>query len=155
MPDSLRPVFIGTLAALLPLMAAAQGSLCTKDEVTEWSCNSGRKVYSLCASRDLGPTTGTLQYRAGKKDGKPEFAYPEPAAHPRGHFTLQIVSRGATLSFSNKGYDYYVYEPLAGQTVIDVGKGNKPLASISCGQGAETLTLTETQNRYKAPGVFR
>ena len=157
MPDFRLTLLLAAPALLLPLTATAQAqaSLCTKDEVTEWSCTAGRKVYSLCASRDLGPTSGTLQYRAGKKGSKPEFAYPDPATHPKGHFVLNIVSRGATLSFSNKGYTYDVYEPLTGQTVIDVSKGPTPLGSITCGAATETLTLTVVQNRYKALGVFQ
>lgn len=159
MPYLLRPLLLTAPALLLPLAATAQvqaqPSLCTKDEVTEWSCTAGRKVYSLCASRDLGPTSGTLQYRAGKKGSKPELAFPDPATHPKGHFVLNIVSRGATLSFSNKGYTYYVYEPLAGQTVIDVSKGDTPIGSITCGNATDTLTLTSTQNRFKTLGVFQ
>jgi len=91
------------LLAAFPLFSAssfAQPSLCTKGEVTEWSCV-------------------------------------------------------ASLSFTNEGYEYFVNEPLAGPTTIDVSKGQTPLGLITCDSATDTLTLTETQNRFKLRGIYQ
>lgn len=141
-------------ASLFSVGSFAQSSLCTKDEVTVWSCLTKAKVYSLCASRDLSPTAGYLQYRAGKSS-KPEFAFPDPPEHPKGHFLLRLAPRGASLSFSNGDYEYWIYEPLAGSTTIDVSKDGASIGTVTCGWSTDTLTLTETQNRFQALGVYR
>lgn len=140
-------------AALFAPVALAQSNLCSKDEVTVWSCSTKAKVYSLCASRDLSPSSGYLQYRAGK-GAKAEFAFPDPPQPPRGHFLLRLAPRGASLSFKNGDYDYWIYEPLAGSTTIDVLKAGKPIGTVTCSWSSDTLTLTETLNRFQALGAY-
>ena len=118
-----------------------------------WSCQAGRKVYRLCASQDLGPTTGHLQYRV-IRSGKIEFQYPSANAHPRGVFRLALLPRGASLSFTDAAHEYGIYEPLAGQTTIDVSKGGKGVASVTCTKSSDTLTLTSTQDLFKEIGIY-
>lgn len=145
----------------LPLLALslfsassfAVPSLCTKEEVTEWSCAARGKVYSLCASADRSPATNYMQYRVGKNN-KLEFSFPELREQPKGHFLLRLAPRGASLSFTNKGYEYLVYEPLAGPTTIHVSKDQTPVGSVTCGSATDTLTLTETQNRFRLLGIY-
>lgn len=132
----------------------AQQDLCAKDEVTVWSCTTEAKVYSLCASRDLSPTAGYLQYRAGRNSRR-EFAFPDPPAHPKGRFLLRLAPRGAALSFSNGDYEYWIYEPLAGSTTIEVSKSGAAIGTVTCGWSSDTLTLTETQNRFRALGIYQ
>lgn len=139
--------------SLFSASSFAVPSLCTKEEVTEWSCAARGKVYSLCASADRSPATSYMQYRVGKNN-KLEFSFPEPREHPKGHFLLRLAPRGASLSFTNNGYEYLVYEPLAGPTTINVSKDQTTVGSVSCGSATDTLTLTETQNRFKLLGIY-
>ena len=145
------------LLLALPLLSessSAQPGLCGKREVTEWSCAAKGKIYALCSSRDLGPITGYMQYRAGTSS-KLEFAFPQPLTHPKGHFLLRLAPKGASLSFSNEGYEYFIYESLAGSTTIDINKGQMPVGSIICASATDTLTLAETQNRFKLLGIYQ
>lgn len=152
MRNSQAVVLVAT--SLFAVGSFAQSDLCTKDEVTVWSCSTTAKVYSLCASRDLSPTAGYLQYRAGKSP-TPEFAFPDSPRHPKGHFLLRLAPRGASLSFTNGDYGYWIYEPLAGSTTIDVSKGGTSIGTVTCAWSTDTLTLTETQNRFQALGIYQ
>lgn len=138
---------------LLPLNAIAQPSLCTREELTEWSCSAKGKIYSICSSKDLSATAGYMQYRAGKLS-KTEFTFPEQLKHPKDIFRLNLLARGASFSFSNGAYEYNIYEPLGGPTLIDVSKGDNPLASITCSSATDTLTLTTTMNRFRLFGIY-
>lgn len=142
------------VTSLFAVGSLAQANLCTRDEVMVWSCSTKAKVYSVCASRDLSPTAGYLQYRAGKSP-KLEFAFPDPPRHPKGHFLLRLAPRGASLSFTNGDYEYWIYEPLAGSTTIDVSKGGTLIGTVTCAWSTDTLTLTETQNRFQALGIYQ
>ena len=149
---NLRALVLVALS-LFSMSSIAQQSLCARGEVTEWSCTAKKKVYSLCASQDLSPTAGYMQYRAGRIS-KLEFAFPESRENPKGHFLLRLAPRGASLSFTSEGYEYFVYEPLAGPTTIDISKGRTPVRSITCNSATDTLTLTKTLNRFKLLGIY-
>ena len=137
------------------LSAIAQSSLCTPTETTEWSCTAKRKIYSLCASKDLGAAAGYMQYRAGSAS-KTEFVFPERLAHPKGNFRLVLQAKGVMFSFSNAGYEYAIYEPLAGSTHIDVANGQgTQVADVTCNSATDTLTLTSTMERYERLGIYR
>jgi hypothetical protein len=150
---NLHPYLLVALS-LLPLSSIAQTSLCTQGEVTEWSCKAKGKIYSLCSSKDLSPTTGYMQYRAGKSS-ETEFTFPEHLEHPKGYFRLGLAPRGAWLTFSNAGYEYFIYEPLIGPTLIDVVKSQSPVASVTCRSATDTLTLTTTQDRFRLLGIYQ
>ena len=126
---------------------------CHAEERSLWTCQAGRKVYALCASQDLGPATGHLQYRASK-NGKVEFGYPSAKVHPRGVFRLALLPRGASLFFTSQGHEYSIHEPLAGKTTIDVSKEGKGIAGIMCAKSSDTLTLTSTLDFFREIGVF-
>jgi hypothetical protein len=139
----------------VPCCASAQinPKPCDASERAIWWCTAGQKLYVLCASRDLSSKTGYLQYRV-KKGSSTEFNFPSLPRHPRGLFSLSLMPRGAAFAFQNAEYRYTIYEPLIGQTVIDVAKSDRGLASITCGKTSDTLTLTETQQFFMEIGVF-
>lgn len=155
-----RPRPLGSLILLAALslsgnvLAQAGNNMCPTPERVIWGCTAGQKTYGLCASPDLSATAGYLQYRVSK-GATVEFAYPSPTSHPRGIFTLSLAPRGASLVFQNGEYQYAIYEPLAGRTVISVSKNGTGLASISCGKASDTLTLTDTQNFFREVVVFQ
>jgi hypothetical protein len=153
---SLRRNFAANLSALLlavPSLAAAQDSLCTGNEQMVWSCQAKGKIYSLCASPEISNSTGYLQYRAGSKT-RVELNHPTTQRHPRGYFSFQLMPRGVSVTFTNKGYEYVISEPLAGRTSVNVSKGGQSLPPIECKSSSESLTLTTTINQFKAVGLF-
>lgn len=86
---ALRPAFAAlagcTLSVFMATAAQAQ-SLCAASEKSLFSCEIGKKILSVCASKDLAENKGTLQYRFGTPE-KLDLAYPEKADHPKKHFT--------------------------------------------------------------------
>ena len=94
-----------------------------------------------------------MQYRVYQKAAL-EFAYPASHRHPRGLFKLSLLSKGAAMTFSNGGYQYEIYEPLAGSTEIAVTKARKKLADIRCSDFSDTLTLTSTQDFLATVGIY-
>jgi hypothetical protein len=86
---ALRPALLTlagcTLSVLMATAAQAQ-SLCAASEKSLFSCEIGKKILSVCASKDLAENKGTLQYRFGTPE-KLDLAYPEKADHPKKHFT--------------------------------------------------------------------
>lgn len=63
-----------------PATGAQGGPLCRPSERTVFSCRTeNRKIIAVCASIDIGPSTGYLQYRFGT-DNQTELKLPEDAA---------------------------------------------------------------------------
>ena len=146
--------FLALTALLLGLGHSTAGaSACTTAEQDIWSCEYQDKFYTICASNDLGPHSGYMQYRVYQKATQ-ELAYPASHQHPRGLFKLKFMPKGAAMSFSNGAYAYEIYEPLAGNTEILVSKGRKRLANLSCRESSNTLTLTSIQNFLATVGIY-
>jgi hypothetical protein len=80
--------------------------LCSRSEITSWTCTNKKRIFSLCSSQSASRTTGYLQYRASN-DGKLTFSYPAVKAPPVGLFGLSLAGNGdAEIAFTNKGYRY-------------------------------------------------
>ena len=150
-----RLSILSALALVTPLSSmAAAAVFCSNDEETIFTCNTKRKTYEICASRDLSATSGYMQYRAGTH-GKVEFVYPKQRMLPVGKFKLVLLARGAQLSFQNGEFTYEIVEPLVGTSQIWVGKNDKSVSSIECLNHSDSLTLTNTQSRFKALGIYK
>jgi hypothetical protein len=120
--------------------ANAASTLCLTNEDTIFSCSAGKKVISVCASKDLTAEHGYLQYRFGAP-AKVELTIPGDRPVPP---TNSAVSRtlvfsgggGAYLRFKSGDYDYVVYTAIGrGWGVKDgvaIEKNGKPLTHISC-----------------------
>ncbi len=118
---------------VIALPSAKAQSLCSAAEKSLFSCEIGRKVLSVCASKDLDEKKGTLQYRFGTPE-KLDLAYPEKAEHPKKHFTsnrLYSSAEGALiieLGFKRGSTGYTVFtqdvrgKKSAGVTVTVNGK---------------------------------
>jgi hypothetical protein len=95
----------------LPLAGVA-GRLCNRDEVVVFSCRTGAKEVSACASEDATRTGGYLQYRFGKP-GLPEMALPSagiiPVRAATGASESYSGGGAAWLRFRQGGYGYVVY----------------------------------------------
>ena len=131
-----------------------QSPLCSKDELTLWSCETGKRIFALCSSQVATRTAGYLQYRAASH-GKLNFAYPRAKAPPLGLFTYNSFGNGdASVEFTNKGYRYSLIDPLRGPSSILVdapGAAQKPV-EIACGPN-QTLQLNDTMRLMHAFGI--
>lgn len=85
---------------------------CTADEPVLFACATGKKTVAVCASGDLSPTTGALQYRFGPP-GAPELVWPKtPQPHHAGITAGTLAfsgGGGAYLRFTQGAYSYVVY----------------------------------------------
>src|SRR5262245_37129413 len=61
-------------------------TLCETEEKTVLACRTGKKIVSVCASNDLSPSSGYLQYRFGVPQKPPELVYPVAREHPKTSF---------------------------------------------------------------------
>jgi hypothetical protein len=136
------------------LSAYAEGkSHCSAREKSIWSCSTKRKTYELCASQDLGKTTGYLQYRAGRI-GKIELVYPAGLVHPKGPFLHRLYARNAALIFRSGRYEYELFDALVGGSELRVQEiDGKMSRDIICDERNETFTDTATNNFFKEVGI--
>jgi hypothetical protein len=132
-----------------------QSPLCAKDEITLWSCETGKRAYSLCSSRTVTRTTGYMQYRAASA-GKVVFTYPAEKKPPLGSFVYNSFGNGnASIEFTNNGYGYTLFDPLREGSSIRVSPpapSGKP-TEIKCG-GNQTLQVNYTMRLMYDAGVW-
>lgn len=127
--------------------ASPQTSFCTPMEEVVFACQTGTKLVSVCASRDVAPGQGYLQYRFGKPDSRDplEMIHPEGEIAPSRAATGENVpfagGGGAWLRFRKGDTAYVVYSGIGkwgpkGETMekegLVVERGNKTLASLPC-----------------------
>jgi hypothetical protein len=106
-----------------------QSPICSKDEITLWTCETNKRVFSLCSSRVVTRTTGYLQYSDANGD--------------------------ASLEFTNNGYNYSLVDPLRGSSSIAVstpGSSGKT-TEIACG-GNQTLQVNYTMRPMYDSGIW-
>jgi hypothetical protein len=123
-------VIAALLAATSPTYAASQ---CGASERVIFSCETGAKVVSVCASGELSAGVGSLSYRFGPP-GHPEITYPTGpwrAVTRSGEWTFS-GGGGAYLAFRREAFRYIVY------TAIGRGWGEK--AGIAVEQNGKLLT---------------
>ena len=127
------------LVCVLAPTAAAGASHCSAKEETLFSCRTGAKTVSVCASPDLSANAGSLQYRFGRL-GAAELLYPTAETNwrqvTRGGVLTFAGGGGSFLSFARGPYRYVVYTAIGkgwGQKAgVVVEKGGKRVTSLSC-----------------------
>jgi hypothetical protein len=139
---------LGNAPAAKPAQAAPkQASFCTPMETVIFSCRTGAKMVSLCASKDASVTKGYLQYRFGKPDSAepmdlniPE-AQPVPSKAATGENVPYSGGGASWLRFRNGEYGYVVYSgignwgPNGEKRILEgvaVEKGGKTIAVLPC-----------------------
>lgn len=129
--------------------------LCSKDEITLWSCKANKRVFSLCSSKVATRTTGYFQYRASNA-GKLTFAHPATKKPPLGTFKYDTSANGdASVEFTNGGYHYNLIDLIRGNSSIRVsapGSSSKE-TEIACG-GNQTLQVNYTMRLMYDSGVW-
>lgn len=73
------------LAILLASANAQSQTHCNDSEINIFSCEIGKKVLSVCGSKDLDDDKGAMQYRFGALD-KLDLVYPDKSEHPKKYF---------------------------------------------------------------------
>ncbi len=101
--------------ALLSAAFGAQGqTLCAEGEANLFSCEIGKKILSICGSKDLDHEKGWMQYRFGTSE-KLDLIYPEKNEHPKKHFKSNRLYSSAEqsliqeLQFKRSNTEYAVY----------------------------------------------
>lgn len=107
------PATAGSAAPAKPAATAGAGSHCTNTEVEVFACRTGEKMVSVCASRDLAPKRGYVQYRFGKAGETPEMLLPAKQEHPgrtaSGESNSFAAGASSWLRFTNGSVAYVVY----------------------------------------------
>ena len=132
-----------------------QSPICTKDELTLWSCETGKRVFSLCSSQTATRTTGYLQYRASSA-GKVTFTYPATKVPPLGLFKYDSYPNGnASIEFTNKGYHYSLVDQLRDRSsiVVSTPGASEKETEITCGPN-QTLQVNYTMRLMHDFGVW-
>lgn len=125
----------GVLATLLSCAAAADASLCPDALRTVFSCRSGTKTISVCASADAR----LLQYRFGTPSAT-ELVLPSTNDGTHGSIQAGRLSfsggGGATLAFTAGAYRYTVYTAVGSgwgsKAGVVVDKHERRIASLRC-----------------------
>lgn len=132
------PMFVGAGSVMA---ADAAPSHCGADEKTYFSCSTGKKLISVCGSRNLTAKTGYLQYRFGVA-GKPELILPSGKESPVKHFTfsnsLGTSAGSAVLTVGLGKFRYEVYSnyvirgPEDDSQGVRVNRDGKEVADVRC-----------------------
>lgn len=160
-------------ALLTPLVEAAVGaeataatdrvakaaSLCQKEETILFSCRAGSRTVSVCATADLSPTKGRLEYRAAR-EGRTEITLPADNRHPAqsvraGNFMMGM-GEGSYLRFSNAGTDYLPYQA-SGRfddvQGITVESNGAPIAQLECDASPLNISRLDAQELQEKRGI--
>ena len=139
-------VALGCLTAARATSSAVEesvSSLCAPMERPLFSCTSGTKVISVCASPDLSGSSGYLKYKFGRSQHKIELSYPREEAHPRRYFRFfgdytSAKASSEQLSFVIGAFSYSVFVDRSAfdfnGSGVFVKSGGKPSAYFPCDQ---------------------
>jgi hypothetical protein len=111
-------------------------TMCYSHEEIYFSCPIGQQIVSVCASGNISPNNGYVQYRFGHP-GKPEFEFPAKPYPPMGRFAITGFFGGSVnsthLKFNSRGYDYVIYQ--SATSGVYVKKNGKTIVNLSCDDG--------------------
>lgn len=116
---------------------ADEVTLCQSHEEVYFSCPTEGKVISVCASGNISPDNGYVQYRFGTPD-RIELQSPGKPYPPRNRFSMSEISEGninfTHLKFKCGKYDYVVYQGFP--SGIYIKKGGKLVSNRICEHGS-------------------
>lgn len=104
-------------------------SHCTQDEKIVFSCNTGKKIVSVCASQDISPNSGYLQYRFGKLSS-PEAIIPSNPQDFRSVAYGWSAKMGSGIGFGVGNFDYSIDTYEGG--ILTVAQDKKTVATLTC-----------------------
>jgi len=147
---------IGSGPAAAPKPAGPkQASFCTPLETVVFSCRTGTKMVSVCASKDASARSGYVQYRFGPPASRDPLELTVPADEPlppkaaTGENVPYSGGGASWLRFKNGPYAYVVYTgignwgPNGSKLTLDgvaVERGGKTVTVLPC-NGEPTTAL--------------
>jgi hypothetical protein len=115
---------------------ADEKTMCYAHEEIYFSCPIGRRIVSVCASGNISPKNGYVQYRFGRP-GKSEFEFPTEPYSPLNRFSISEFSGGSVnsthLKFKSGKYTYVIYQ--SATNGVYVRKNGRVIANLSCDGG--------------------
>jgi len=119
---------------------AKESTLCRSYEEVYFSCQldkkAGKKIVSLCASGNIFPGNGYVQYRFGMPEAI-ELQYPELPLPPKNIFSISDIAAGNVsfthVKFRSGAYDYVLYQ--GHPSGVYVVKGRRLVGNHVCQAG--------------------
>lgn len=115
---------------------ADETTLCQPHEEIYFSCPAGNKIISLCASGNISPNNGYVQYRFGTLD-RLELQFPNKPNPPKSRFLISDISEGNAnyvhVKFKSGEYNYVIYQGVSNGLYIK--KNGRLISNLICGQG--------------------
>ena len=115
---------------------ADEVTLCEPHEEVYFSCPAGGRIISLCASGNISPDNGYVQYRFGRP-GHVELQFPNGSYPPKNRFLISDISEGnihfTHVKFKSGGYDYVIYQGFPSGLYIK--RHRKLVENLTCEQG--------------------
>jgi hypothetical protein len=137
-PAIIRASFLTGLILACAKSEADEPSLCQPHEEVYFSCAIGGKIMSVCASGNISPDSGYVQYRFGRNE-KIELEFTSKPYPPRKSFSISDISEGnlrfTHLKFSSGSYHYVVYQ--GSPSGIYVKKKEKVISNRVCDPGTD------------------
>lgn len=128
--------------------------LCADDELTLWSCGVDTREFALCASHDMAPDSGHLQYRVADS-GTLVFSYPERKQPAARHFSFVTFPNGdAAIGFMHQGQQYTVIDRLRGEGSVTMLDEDGMTRELDC-SGNQTLQLNYTLRLMHEAGLWQ
>lgn len=111
-------------------------TMCSSFEEVYFSCPVKNKIVSVCASGNVSPENGYVQYRIGRP-GHVEFQYPSTPVVPKNRFSISDIFGGnlniVHLKFKSGKYDYVIYQ--GDVSGVYVKKNGKRVVNLTCDAG--------------------
>jgi hypothetical protein len=134
----MKNIVKNSVATLVALTLAntqlfASNSHCNASENVVFSCNTGKKVVSICASKAINAKSGYVQYKFGKL-GTPEALIPAKPESFRQSVSAFYLNMGG--SAEAKGIEFTNGNLLYGMNITNgylyVRKNGSDVAEFSC-----------------------
>jgi len=115
---------------------AEETTLCKAHEEVYFSCHIAKKIASVCASGNISPENGYVQYRFGDLSHV-ELEYPNLPYAPRNSFSISDIDQGNAkfthLKFKSGKYNYVIYSGFPSGLYIK--KSGKTISNLTCDPG--------------------
>lgn len=131
-----KTIFVAGMILFGVKAEADEVTLCQPHEEVYFSCPVNGKLLSVCASGNISPDNGYVQYRFGRI-GKIELEYPKKPYPPRKLFSISDVSEGnlnfTHLKFDAGKYHYVLYQ--GDPSGIYIKRGGAVISNRTCDSG--------------------
>ncbi len=131
-----RAIYFAGLILFGVSAEAEEITLCQPHEEVYFSCGIEGKLISVCASGNISPDNGYVQYRFGRV-GEIELEFPKKPYPPRRWFSISDISEGnitfTHLKFNFGKYNYVLYQ--GSPSGIYIKRNGKLISNRTCDPG--------------------